>query len=419
MENKNFKILIFGQLTSLLGSSIQKFAFSLFILKTTGSIKLFSLILMLGILPTLLLVPVSGHLADKMNKKRSMITLDLLSFITVLVLGIAVSMGQSGVVVIGIGVVILSVLTSFYQPVVQSSVPIIVKQDKLHQANGMVSMAFGLSNLLGPILAAILYSTYGIIVVLVINGVTFLISAFSELFFDFKSPIRNKMENSFRKDTREAFNYIKNSKVILEMAKVAIVVNFLIAPFFMIVVPVMVLEYFAKTEVVYGFSEAGIAFSMIAGGALSSKLLMGKKNHEFFPKTFFRMAVVFIAMSALLYLYNGAGAVGGNIIFILINICLALIMFMMTLLNISAITSVQRNTSIELLGKVMAFISSLSLIFIPIGQIVFGYVLDLYMKYTFVVTAFVAIAIMLISLSCKISMKNLDSKGEEKWEIIS
>ena len=410
MENKNFKILIFGQLTSLLGSSIQKFAFSLFILKTTGSIKLFSLILMLGILPTILLVPISGYLADKMNKKKSMIILDLLSFITVLILGVAVYTGYSTVVVIGLGVVVLSVLTSFYQPVVQSSLPIIVKQNELHQANGIVSMIMGLSNLLGPILAAILYASYGIVVVLFINGVTFLISAISETFFDFKSPNHKQKENTFKQDTRQAFDYIRNNKVILEMSKMAIVVNFLIAPFFMIGVPVIVLDYFDKAEVMYGISEAVIAFSMIVAGAFSSKILVGKKTNDFFPNTFYKMAIAFIAMSVLLYFYKEVDLVGGNIIFVLVNICLAIIMFMMTLLNILAITSVQKNTSIELLGKVMAFISSLSLIFIPIGQIIFGYILDLYINYSFVVTIVLGIAILLIGLLTKISMRKLVSE---------
>ena len=70
MIHKNFIIMVIGQIISLLGSSIQRFSMSLYLLEFTGSTASFAKILAVSTLPYILFAPVAGRLSDHVNRKK-------------------------------------------------------------------------------------------------------------------------------------------------------------------------------------------------------------------------------------------------------------------------------------------------------------------------------------------------------------
>lgn len=81
MKNKNFIIVVIGQIISLFGNAIQRFCMSLYILDLTGSAATFSTILAVSTIPYILFAPIAGLLADRVNRKKIMVYLDLFSFL--------------------------------------------------------------------------------------------------------------------------------------------------------------------------------------------------------------------------------------------------------------------------------------------------------------------------------------------------
>ena len=73
---KNFILLILGQASSLFGNFILKLALSMYILEITGSAAIFAGILSAATVPTILLSPFGGILADRANRKTIMVVLD-------------------------------------------------------------------------------------------------------------------------------------------------------------------------------------------------------------------------------------------------------------------------------------------------------------------------------------------------------
>ena len=65
LYDKNFNILVLGQIISLFGSSIQRFALSLYLLDLTGSASVFATILAISMIPVVLISPIAGMLADR------------------------------------------------------------------------------------------------------------------------------------------------------------------------------------------------------------------------------------------------------------------------------------------------------------------------------------------------------------------
>lgn len=136
----NFILLILGQLTSLFGNFILKLALSMYVLEVTGSAAAFAGILSLATVPTILLTPFGGILADRANRRNIMVALDTLTGICVLSAALLIS-GENDLAVISILLIILSVFGAFETPTVQACIPTMLTGDNIMKGNAVVNHA--------------------------------------------------------------------------------------------------------------------------------------------------------------------------------------------------------------------------------------------------------------------------------------
>ncbi|MGL5917071.1 MAG: MFS transporter, partial [Culicoidibacterales bacterium] len=121
LQNRNVLILITGQIISLFGSAIQRFALSLYLLDLTGSASIFATILALSMIPIVIFAPIAGMIADRANKRKVMISLDLVSAAVILCYLLLISWHQDQVAVIALVMIILSAVSTIYQATVTAS----------------------------------------------------------------------------------------------------------------------------------------------------------------------------------------------------------------------------------------------------------------------------------------------------------
>ena len=127
--NRNFTLLLLGQVCSLIGNYTLKFALSMYVLERTGSAAIFAGLLAVATVPQVLLAPIGGLLADRLNRRNMMVALDALSgtavFLTFLGSGGLHVMSQEGpsLLLISILQVVLGILGAFESPTVQACVP--------------------------------------------------------------------------------------------------------------------------------------------------------------------------------------------------------------------------------------------------------------------------------------------------------
>lgn len=173
------------KITSLVGSSMQNFALSLFVLATTGSATKFASILAVSIIPQLIIGPFAGVFVDWFYRKKLLIFLDFLSgSITTFFTAIYLIKGEMPLGYIYVLVILLSVISTIFQPALQTIIPTIVNKDELVNANSVNSLVMALGSLLAPVLAGICYGAFGLKIIFIINAVTFFISSFSECFLN-------------------------------------------------------------------------------------------------------------------------------------------------------------------------------------------------------------------------------------------
>ena len=120
-ENKNLILLSLGKLISLFGTAIYTFAVGLYLLKTTGSGLTFAINIVLYTLPMVLINPVAGVVADKIDKKIVVVGSGFLNGI--FLIGIYLLAGKIGlsITLLYISTFIMTVLAAFFNIGIESA----------------------------------------------------------------------------------------------------------------------------------------------------------------------------------------------------------------------------------------------------------------------------------------------------------
>ena len=85
--SKDFTLVVAGQIISLFGNAAVRFALPLYLLNVTGSSALYGTVTACAFIPAILLSPVGGIVADRVNKRNIMVTLDF--FTAAVILGVS------------------------------------------------------------------------------------------------------------------------------------------------------------------------------------------------------------------------------------------------------------------------------------------------------------------------------------------
>ena len=378
MKNKNFIIIVLGQIISLFGNSIQRFSMSLYLLQFTGSTATFANILAISTIPYIIFAPIAGKLSDSVSKKKIMVYLDF--FCAILIGGYAFVLlrEKDSTLIIGVVMFMLSICYTLYGPAVTASIPLLVEEDKLTSANGIINQVNSIVNFLGPILAGILYGLLGIKLIVIINAISFLISAIIELFIDIKDIEKNKEKvfsmNFINKsfiDMKDSFVYLKNKKkIILGIIASYAFCNIFLVPILSIVSPYFINIFLNLSSKVYGIVEAICVLGMILGGffiSIKPNLFSIKKVHYTYYPMILGVTIMTILGFIKLnnYIMAGIFAFSGM-----------LIMFSLALSNVLTLTFIQKEVPLNMLGRVSAFSTAIATISVAPGQLLFGQVID-------------------------------------------
>lgn len=415
MKNKNFIIIVIGQIISLFGNAIQRFSMSLYLLEFTGSTAAFANILAISTIPYILFAPIAGMLSDNVNRKKIMVYLDL--FCSILIGGYAfiVFSGNDHKLIVAAVMFMLSICYTLYGPAVTASIPQVVDEEKLTSANGIISQVGSVVNFLGPILAGILYGIVGIKLIVIINAISFFASAVMEMFLDIPDVVKNvdkkdlnlvtdiadmeiastveitrskdqntknsKNTNSkvlsvrFIKDSfmdmYKTFKYLsKKKKVVLGIIASYALCNIFLVPVLTILAPYFINIFLGLPSQIYGIVEGIFVLGMIIGGfwiSIKPKMFSMKKVHY----TYFPMIAGVLLMSSL-----GAVKANNYVLAVLFGISGMAIMMSLSLSNVLTLTFIQKEVPLEMLGKVSAFSTAIATISVAPGQLLYGQVIE-------------------------------------------
>lgn len=149
--SKDFTLVVIGQIISLFGNAIIRFALPLYLLNLTGSPALYGTVTACAFIPAILLSPIGGIVADRANKRNIMVILDFFTAAVILAFSLLMN-GVNLILLLTVTLMLLYGIAGAYQPSVQASIPVLVTQDNFMAANSIINTISSFASLTGPVL---------------------------------------------------------------------------------------------------------------------------------------------------------------------------------------------------------------------------------------------------------------------------
>ena len=232
MGMRDFTILWFGQIISLIGSAMTWFAFTIWAWEVTGKASALATISFFAFLPTVLFSPVAGAFVDRWNRKLVMLLSDLATAIGTLTVFLIYTFGDLQIWHIYAVSILAGFFTAFQYPAYTAAVTTMLSKEDYARAEGMMGSARALSGILAPIFAAALVGVLGLSGIMLIDLVTFLFAFGTLLVIHVPQPAQTETglqsNGTLWEEIQVGFRYI-NEKQSLR----ALTILFMIAGVFL------------------------------------------------------------------------------------------------------------------------------------------------------------------------------------------
>jgi MFS family permease len=296
-RNRNFSLLWTGQLVSTMGSALTSLAASIYIYRLTGSALSVGLMLMATAAPSLLVGLFAGVFVDRYDRKKIMITADILRAILIMLIPV---LAPFSVIWLYVIVMLTSAIGQFFDPAHESILPEVASDEDLAAANSLIAISQFGSTAVGFAAAGLIASAASINWAFYADAITFAISAICVYLISVK-PIQAEEETSTAvviKNLRAGVRQLFETPVLRSLFLVQVVVlisfglsNTLLLPF--------ALTALKATEFEYGLQEGLTSIGFVVASLLMAKVFDRLQPGAWLAISFLGMGLIGIVYSFL------------------------------------------------------------------------------------------------------------------------
>lgn len=357
---RNFRLFYFGQLVSMTGTWMQSVAQAWLVLRLTDSGVALGVVTALQFLPILLFGVWGGVLADRVDKRRTLVATQASMAAVSAVLALVTALGIVELWMVYVCAVLLGVANMIDSPTRQAFVTEMVGPDEVVNAVGLNSAMFNAARVVGPGVAGALIVSVGMWPAFALNAVSFVAVIGALVAMRTSELFRVAPVARAKGQAREGLRYVWASDTLRStLLLVALVGTFALN--FTITMPLMARQVFGR-----GAGTFGLMTSMMAVGSMVGALAVAARSRPT-PRLLVGAAVSF----GMLMLGVAAAPSLGAALVLLPFFGAASITFMAT-----ANSTLQLNSSTEMRGRVMALYVLVFLGSTPIGGPFVGWVAE-------------------------------------------
>ncbi len=349
-----------GQTISNLGSSVTVFALPLLVYKLTGSALDLGIATAATFLPYLLFGLILGAWTDRVDRKRMMIGTDIARALVVASIPLLAALGLLTIWWIYVVAFVHATLRICFDAGEFAAIPSLVNRDDLVTANGRIQASYSAASIVGPLLAGVLVIRVPLPVLMLIDGFSFLLSAFSLALIriSFNSG-EKRAPTSIRTDVVEGLRYVLSHPVLRNISIMMALVNFVGSTTY------AQLILFAKVRLQASDVQASLLYSAGSLGVVILSLAAGQLRRRWSFST--------VALGALM-LEGALTAVFAFMHWYWVAIALwTLIGGLGILFNINTGSLRQAIVPNHMLGRVISIASVLAWSAIPLGSLLGGF----------------------------------------------
>jgi predicted MFS family arabinose efflux permease len=311
--------------------------------------------------PTLLVGLVGGVLLDRIQLRPVMIVTDLLRACAFFYL--AAEVGQYGVGTVFALAFIVGSMTTFFDGALYAMIPALVPKDRLSDANSFVTVSIQANFAFGPLVGGLLaFAFAGPAVGLFVNGVTFVISAFTLRFVGrIPHPTKPKEDRqSFMADLAAGIRHIWKEPRLRVSTLAAAIPNFVVG--FLEATTIVLAEVVLLTQT---DAEIGVLFFFMGVGGLAGALFAPRITRLLGLGRAMVSGLAFAGVCLLAVMFTTYGP-----------LALALLAFFMigiSVINVPLATIRQYYAGEGMLGRVVTAARALGWATLPLGALIGGW----------------------------------------------
>ncbi len=360
----NYRLWAAGALVSNIGTWMQRIGQDWLVLTqlTHKNATAVGIVMALQFGPQLVLLPLTGYAADRLDLRKLLITTQSCMGALALGLGLLTVTGAVQLWHVYVFALVLGCVTAFDAPARQTFVSELVGESDLSNAVGLNSTSFNAARMIGPAVAGVLIARVGTGWVFLINAASFVAVIISLNFLRVSELHWRSRAQRTAGSLMEGFRYVMKRPDL----KAALLMFFIIGTFglnFPIFISTMSVGAFHA-----GASRYGLLTSMMAIGSVTGALLAARRESP-------RIGLLFAG--ALVF---GIGCALAAIMpnYWLFGITLILVGISVQTFTTSTNSLVQLSTEPLMRGRVLAILFGLAMGGTPIGAPIVGWVVDHY-----------------------------------------
>ncbi len=278
LQHRNFRLYYAGQSVSLIGTWMQRLAVSWLVYSATHSSVLLGVVMFAGQIPTLLLSPYGGTVADRYSRYRVLLVTQLASLVQACVLAWLVLSGHYSTRAVAGLSLLLGTINAFDIPARQSLLVELV-DDRAHLPNAIAlnSTMVNLARLVGPAAAGLVLARFGEGPCFVVNAVSFVAVVASLLLMRIAPrPARAHRPGAWQ-GLREGWAYLRGAPGLRRQILLMAGISFCAMPFGTLL-PVFAKDVFHGQAGTYGWlnSLAGLG-ALVGAFYLASRPAEGRR----------------------------------------------------------------------------------------------------------------------------------------------
>ncbi len=367
---KRFFTIWTGQAFSLLGSQLVSFAIIWWLTQTTGSATVLATASLVGLIPQVVLGPITGALVDRWSRRLTMMIADGLIALATIVLAILFALGHVQIWQVYALLFFRSVCGGFHWPAMQASTSLMVPKEHLARIQGLNQMLQGGMSIASAPLGALLLTLLPMEGILAIDVFTAMLAIIPLFFFQVPQPVRldvgveAQAKPSVWQDLLAGFKYVWGWPGLMLIGIMATVINFLLTPAFSLL-PILVTKHFNGQAIQLATLESFSGIGFIVGG-----IVLGAWGG-------FKRRI----LTSLVGLFGmGAGCLVMGLLppsaFVLAVVTMLFLGIINPIVNGPLLAAVQAAVNPEIQGRVFTLISTMAAGMSPIGLMIAGPISD-------------------------------------------
>ena len=298
--NKDFILLLQGNAVSTIGDLMYSVAIGYWVYEKTGSSGLMGIMPAISMFVTMFVSPFSGSIIDKSNRKWVLVGVDVLQGVIMLTMGILAWLDKLDVPGVLLAALLAAFGSVFYNPAASTLMLDIIPRDDMVRGQSIFSGVNGLIQLVGTAFSGVMVAFFGVPLIVVINGLSNLYSAFSELFIRVPRTVRQGEAVTVKgllKDFGGAVRQIFRSKALALFVPCALILNLLGAGPLALVLPFCMEKGF--TVDMYGYLMAVWTASALVCVLVLGIVKLSPRVRYWVMAVSFVLSVVFFGLTYL------------------------------------------------------------------------------------------------------------------------